>query len=542
MANNIVYRISAVDMLSGALKNINKNADTTDSKMANLGKTLKNVLSVAAIIKVGEAMFNFGKEIITTTNNLEALKNQLNFASGSAEQGAKDFNYIKDTANKLGLEFESAADAFAKFEGATRGTSLAGQRTKDIFEGVAAAGTVMHLSSEQMGGALTAIQQMVSKGKVSAEELNGQLGERLPGALGIAARSMGVTTAQLMDMMKQGKLISEEFLPRFANQLSEEFGPGLEKASKSGMAQMNRLSNNILFLKQSVGEATAGLQSSVVEGLTSIIQGFMDNMDKIKKVLKPLWNAVVDGFTKIKNTIIANQGFFEKFGNYLISLIPALVQVIKIVADVISKVIELWVWLEKTFSLFDTASSTINSIVSILTPLWELIKDIFGMAQGIIELDWSVFWRNATKGLSDLWDTVLALKDAFSDKKGKGYFTWEHVFGKGSEQIAEFFGFGSEKKEIKVKHGFGAGAGADFGEVVPKELTDKKLPTPPKITPSKPTKAVSGPKITTINITMDNLVGSFKVETNNMKEGANNAKDMVVAALTQALNDAQAIV
>ena len=41
----------------------------------------------------------------------------------------------------------------------------------------------MGLSADQTSGVLLALQQMISKGTVQAEELRGQLGERLPGAL-----------------------------------------------------------------------------------------------------------------------------------------------------------------------------------------------------------------------------------------------------------------------------------------------------------------------------------------------------------------------
>ena len=47
---------------------------------------------------------------------------------------------------------------------------------------------------------------MISKGKVQAEELRGQLGERLPSAFQLAAKAMGMTTAQLDKFMADGKL------------------------------------------------------------------------------------------------------------------------------------------------------------------------------------------------------------------------------------------------------------------------------------------------------------------------------------------------
>ena len=65
---------------------------------------------------------------------------------------------------------------------------------------------------------------MISKGKVTTEELRRQLGERLPGAMGIMAASLGVTIVELDRMLKAGEVLSAEALPRFAKAVEIAFG------------------------------------------------------------------------------------------------------------------------------------------------------------------------------------------------------------------------------------------------------------------------------------------------------------------------------
>ena len=72
---------------------------------------------------------------------------------------------------------------------------MEGENTRKIFVSLSEAGTALGLSNEDLNGSLYAISQMMSKGKVQAEELRGQLGERLPGAFNMAAEALGVTTA-----------------------------------------------------------------------------------------------------------------------------------------------------------------------------------------------------------------------------------------------------------------------------------------------------------------------------------------------------------
>ena len=83
-----------------------------------------------------------------------------------------------------------------------------------------------------MHGAFIALGQMISKGKVQAEELRGQLGERLPGAFQLAAKAMGMTTAALDKFMADGKLTAEELLPKLAKVLKDEYGAAAEEAAK----------------------------------------------------------------------------------------------------------------------------------------------------------------------------------------------------------------------------------------------------------------------------------------------------------------------
>jgi tape measure domain-containing protein len=95
---------------------------------------------------------------------------------------------------------------------------------------------------------------MISKGTVSAEELRRQLGNAIPGAVPIMARALGVGTAQLNEMMKQGELISTDVLPKFAAQLQKEFGPGVERATKTAASSFARLGNEIRGISVTIGE------------------------------------------------------------------------------------------------------------------------------------------------------------------------------------------------------------------------------------------------------------------------------------------------
>ncbi len=183
----------------------------------------------------------------------ERLRIGLDFAS--ARGSADEINYLRRTTYDLGLQFQSTAQSYMQFQAAAKGTTLEGDKARAVFESVAKASAVMGLSAEQNSGVLLALQQMVSKGTVQAEELRGQLGERLPGAFQIAARSMGVTTAELGKMLEMGEVISEDFLPKFAAELEKTLGDAPEKAANRLDASINRYNNAWEQFKQSLGDS-----------------------------------------------------------------------------------------------------------------------------------------------------------------------------------------------------------------------------------------------------------------------------------------------
>jgi tape measure domain-containing protein len=236
-------------------------------------------LLAGAGISVGAAAFvELGKSILDTRIKAESL--QLVFQAGLGANASREFEAVRDTAQRLGLEFQSTASSYAKFAAAARGTALEGEGVRRVFESVARASVVFGLSAEQSEGALTALQQMVSKGTVSAEELRGQLGERLPGAFQVAARSIGVTTAELSRLLEQGLVPATEFLPKFAAQLDREVGGAAESAANRTAASMNRLVNAIEEAKRISAQGATG---ALVQGALDAAAKGLDAMSAAMK-------------------------------------------------------------------------------------------------------------------------------------------------------------------------------------------------------------------------------------------------------------------
>lgn len=117
---------------------------------------------------------------------------------------------------------------------------------------------------------------MMSKGKVSSEELRLQMGERLPVALQAMAKAAGVSISGLDKLMKEGKLMSADVLPKFAEALNEMI-PDIDTDNLE--TSVNRLKNTFTELVNSTGVQSS--YKSLIDWFTGAISSAAENIENI---------------------------------------------------------------------------------------------------------------------------------------------------------------------------------------------------------------------------------------------------------------------
>lgn len=212
--------------------------------------------------------------IARTAADFESLEAAMKAVFGTAEAASAEMRRLQAESERLGVPLETLARAWLGFAAAARGTAIEGQQAREVFTSLTEASTVLGLSQAQLEGALMAVQQMISKGTVSSEELRQQLGERLYGAVQIAARSIGLTTQAFGDLLERGMIPAEKFLPAFAAQLRKEFAGGVEDAANTARAAFARLENSWLQLKLEF--AKSGFMDALVDSARQLTAAFQD--------------------------------------------------------------------------------------------------------------------------------------------------------------------------------------------------------------------------------------------------------------------------
>lgn len=277
---NSMLKSQAAATANRAFEYLQKNAGLSTLQLAKLRVELGDMfgaLSTLAtgvkahavgMLAFGAAAAMAGKQVLDASLQMDRLNKAYATITGSSSAAQNQLDYMYDVTQRLGLQFQGTAEAAKGFFAAGKDSALKAH-LNGIFESVSMAGSALALSKDQMDGVFLALGQMISKGKVQAEELRGQLGERLPGAFDMAAKAMGVTTAKLDDMLKKGQVTAEEMLPKLAKVLHDDFAVAAAEASQGLQGQLNRLSTEWTRFQASLlnGDAAAKVMKQLASGM-----------------------------------------------------------------------------------------------------------------------------------------------------------------------------------------------------------------------------------------------------------------------------------
>ena len=304
----------SLNTLGQGVRNLPVSQPTVLSQsIASIGlKAAASVLSVAALRKALN-------EVLSATRQMQSIQTRFTYAFDGLEAGKAQLEFVRQEANRLGLEMTSAANGYAQLAAAAKNLNITQEETQQVFSGVANAVAAMGLSADEANGVFLALSQIAGKGKVSMEELRQQLGERLTPAMSLAAKAMGVTTAELEKMVANG-ISAEKFLPKFGAAMQEAFAPTAAQNVNTLSGQINLLKNRYTEFLVAVGEGGASQAAvaifkdigAALDVAQAKFQEFMqsadgqqlrDGLQQVYELLKQIGGTVVEVFGMLSDTV-----------------------------------------------------------------------------------------------------------------------------------------------------------------------------------------------------------------------------------------------
>lgn len=308
----------AVLKADAAIGRHQRNVGNYQSALGKLNFGLRNLMSAFGIIGGVTLFANLVKDAFSLTRTLDSMAFSMRAVITDARELGQTQEWLRTITEDYGAELVTTTNRYIKFRAAAQQAGFTAQETQNIFGTMTKAAGVLGLKTDELQGVFLALEQMISKGKITTEELRRQLGERLPGAMDIMARSMGKTTAELDKMMKAGEVITKDVLPGFAEEVERAFGlDGVARVETLQAATM-RLKNawTILVEDFNKGNDTTNI-------LMNIINKLANNLGLIAKLATTGAKVFVAWKTAVIASALAGQIFDGSLKKMIVDFIIA---------------------------------------------------------------------------------------------------------------------------------------------------------------------------------------------------------------------------
>lgn len=189
-------------------------------------------------------------------------------------------------AHQIGQNYTDTMKQYSNFAAGAQ-PALGFQGTQEFYKNAAMFARIRGATDEDLKGIMVAFQQMASKGKIQAEELRGQLGDRLAGAVQLFADAIGKTPQELDKLMKDGKLLAQDVLPKVSEKMAElvKQAGGMNAVSKQTATSMGQAKamwdNTLVALFNGSSEGISQLSNSVA----MFLQGSMGTTEALGLVI-----------------------------------------------------------------------------------------------------------------------------------------------------------------------------------------------------------------------------------------------------------------
>ena len=259
------------------LKSVKESAWLQDRANASLRQLVGGFVSAYALLELSQKTIEAGVKRQSAQLASTAI-------FGADTQQARMF--AASFAHQIGQNYTDTMKQYSNFAAGAQPT-LGFQGTQEFYKNAAMFARIRGATDEDLKGIMVAFQQMASKGKIQAEELRGQLGDRLAGAVQLFADAIGKTPQELDKLMQDGKLLAQDVLPKVSEKMAElvKQAGGMNAVSKQTATSMGQAKamwdNTLVALFNGSSEGISQLSNSVA----MFLQGSMGTTEALGLVI-----------------------------------------------------------------------------------------------------------------------------------------------------------------------------------------------------------------------------------------------------------------
>ncbi len=259
-------------------------AGAIEELAGEFGQATKQVLLYGAAYKGLAFIMDLPRQALDASTALQSIRNQLNAVTGSAAEANSSFAFLDGLADRFAVPLASIREGFARMYASMQPAGFSAKEIQNLFAGVSKAAATFGMSADKVDRVTYALSQMASKGQITAEELRGQLGDVLPGALALFAEAAQMEIPEFSKAMEDGAFrgkAMQQVLNNVGILLNRDFSQGAAGAAKTLRGALNDMQNSVLRLYEAfeplvniVAQQAFPLISEAVAGATEAVKAF----------------------------------------------------------------------------------------------------------------------------------------------------------------------------------------------------------------------------------------------------------------------------
>jgi tape measure domain-containing protein len=323
LPENYLAQRDLINSLRGADKFLSQSKIPLSGAIRELGdefgNAVKQVLLFGTAYKALAFITSIPGQAFEASKALQTFENQLIAITGSAANADRAFGFVESLANRFNVPLDSARQGFVRLYASMAPAGFSSEQIENLFTGITKASATLGLSADKVDRVTYAFSQMASKGQLMSEEVSGQLGDVIPGALSIMAEAARMDIATFKKAMEDGAFVGKAFEQVMSNVpivLESKFGKGAAGAANTLQGAMNALTTSTTkfyesfepivklgaitvfpVLTETLKQATAAIKafSSAMEGnegAANMLTGGARNVYDILLQLKEIFSAL----------------------------------------------------------------------------------------------------------------------------------------------------------------------------------------------------------------------------------------------------------
>lgn len=234
-------------------KALNAGLKDAESRLKKSVSKMESAASGLAKIMTGGGIYFAGKAAADTVMNMDRLTRGMTTLEGSASAAAERMNSLREAAKLPGLEFEQAVKGDIRL----RSVGISAELSREALIQMGNALSLAGGTSADLDGVVLALTQIVSKGKVSAEEIN-QIAERVPQVRAVMKDMFGTADTEVLQKMN---IDAETFISTLVQGFVKlaRAQAGLDEQMNNFRTSVNAATNAFAegFVKQGIAGASS---------------------------------------------------------------------------------------------------------------------------------------------------------------------------------------------------------------------------------------------------------------------------------------------